>query len=269
MFVSAAPNPRQLILNLLLASAGEPLAVRDLVTSCALFGIRDNSVRVTLTRLVAAGLIEPSGRGAYQLGPNAATLAADVSTWRTAEQRVRDWPGSWIIAHVGGLGRSDRVALRARSRALDMLGMRELDAGLWVRPDNLVGGVERVRARLYALGLPPTAAVFQGGGFDAERDERARALWDGKALSKAYRASRLRLERFLSRAQRRDTQAAARELYLLGNDAIRQLVFDPLLPAPLVDVAERARFVDMVERFDRAGRAVWRRLHEERRPAEA
>jgi phenylacetic acid degradation operon negative regulatory protein len=43
----------------------------------------------------------------------------------------------------------------------------------------------------------------------------------------------------------------------LGNDAIRCLVFDPLLPEPLADVSERRAFVDTVLEFDRVGRLIW------------
>ena len=50
-----APNPKHLILNLLMAADG-PLTSREAVGACALFGIRENSVRVALVRLAAAGL---------------------------------------------------------------------------------------------------------------------------------------------------------------------------------------------------------------------
>lgn len=255
------PNPRNLILNLLLAADGQALPAREAVAACRLFGIRENSARVTLVRLATAGLIKAAGRGAYRLGPNAAQLAGDVATWRTAERRVRDWNGDWIAVHTGGLGRSDRVALRARDRALALLGLRELDRGLYVRPDNLVGGVEAVRARLLKLGLDADAAVFVASGFDAEREARARALWDGKALTASYRTTRKKLEYWLARADALPPETAARESFLLGNAAIRQLVFDPLLPAPLVDVDERRAFVDAVQRYDRAGHAIWQNLH--------
>ena len=58
------PNTRSLILNLLLAKEGESLSARDAISSCALFGIRENSVRGTLVRLASTGLIEAAGRGA-------------------------------------------------------------------------------------------------------------------------------------------------------------------------------------------------------------
>lgn len=255
-----APNPRQLILNLLLADDDGEISARDAVASCALFGIRENSVRVALARLAGAGLIEAAGRGSYRLGPNGAGLAADVSTWRGVEQRVRDWQGGWVAVHVGALGRSDRVALRARDRALALLGLRELDRGLFLRPDNLVGGVAGVRERLHKLGLQEDAAVFLAHELDAARDRRARALWDGKALTKSYRQTRLQLEKWRQRADLLEPDVAARESFLLGNDAIRQLVFDPLLPDPLVDIAERRAFVTAVLEFDRAGRAIWQRF---------
>ena len=56
-------------------------------------------------------------------------------------------------------------------------------------------------------------------------------------------------------------ERAARESFELGHRAIRQLVFDPWLPAPLVDVAARQRFVAAVSRHDAAGRGIWQRLH--------
>jgi phenylacetic acid degradation operon negative regulatory protein len=252
------PRPRQLILRLLLGAHGRPLAARDAVRAGALFGIAANGVRVTLARLAAAGLVEPVERGAYRLGRRASPLAAEVAAWRDAHDRAGGWSGDWVAVHVGALGRSNRVALRARGRALGLLGLRELDRGLHVRPDNLDGGVDAVRRRLTRLGLEHDAAVFRAAGFDAARERRARALWDGRALVGGYLEGRARLERWLARAHRLDLDEAARESFLLGDQAIRQVVFDPLLPAPLVDEPARAAFVDAVIRFDAAGQAIWR-----------
>lgn len=254
------PTARNLILNLLLASEVRGQSVRELIAGCALFAIRENSVRVALVRLAADGLIEPAGRGAYRLGPRATVLADDVATWRTAEERVRDWTGGWIAAHVGALGRSNRVKLRSRDRALEMLGLRELERGLYVRPDNLAGGVAEVRSRLNKLGLDEDAAVFIARDFDSEREARARRLWDGEALTQTYRTARLELLQWKERAKSLDAEAAAREAYLLGNDATRMLVFDPLLPEPLVDVSERRALAAAVRSHDHAGRMLWQQL---------
>jgi phenylacetic acid degradation operon negative regulatory protein len=257
---AVAPNPRQLILNLLLAAGDAPLSARELVASCALLGIRENSTRVALARLAAAQRVEADGRGTWRLGPGAATLAADVATWRQAGKRLRHWRGSWIAVHVGALGRSDRVALRARERALSLLGLRELDAGFFVRPDNLAGGVDAARERLLKLGLEASAAVFVASDFDGAREGRARALWDTRALDAGYRRTARQLDDWLAQAGKLDAQAAARESFLLGNAAIRQLVFDPLLPAPLVDADARSAFIEAVQRFDNAGQRIWRAL---------
>jgi phenylacetic acid degradation operon negative regulatory protein len=254
------PNPKHLILNLLLAAEGEAMSARDAVGACSLFGISENSVRVALVRLGSSGLIEAAGRGEYRLGSKAADLATDISNWRNREKGVRTWKGQWVAVYAGGLGRSDRVALRARDRALALAGLRELEAGLFLRPDNLEGGVIAIRERLHKLGLEAEAPVFVAQNFDDEREQRARKLWDGKALTKLYRDSRRKLENWLARADELEPEVAARESYLLGHEAIRNLVFDPLLPAPLVDVDERRAFTDAVVRYDRAGHAIWQQL---------
>lgn len=255
-----SPTPKSLILNLLLAAQGSPLDVGDAVLAAQVFGIRENSVRVALVRLGAAGMVESAGRGAYCLGPQATTLADELSRWRHAESSTGAWSGDWVMVSTAALGRSDRSALRVRDRALALMGFRLLTPGLYVRPANLVGGVPAVRERLYRLGLEAGAPVFLSSQLDDRLDAQARQLWDGAALTTAYARTHQQLREWLNRSATLDTETAARESYLLGNDAIRQLVFDPLLPQPLVDVRVRRDFTDAVIAFDLAGRRIWQTL---------
>ncbi|GHG99563.1 PaaX family transcriptional regulator C-terminal domain-containing protein [Pseudodonghicola xiamenensis] len=251
-------NARPLILRLLTVVDGGILSVAEAVRACALFDISENNVRVTLARLTQSGRTESIDRGLYRLGPNGRQLGADVAAWRSAEDRLTDWSGRWIATATGGLPRSDRKALRARARALSMLGMRELDHGLYLRPDNLLGGVAAVRDRLIALGLGPEAAVFRASGFDPDREARALSLWHPDTSEESYRDGAARLTRWLYRqAEGLPLEQAARESYLLGDAAIRRIVFDPMLPAPLADEAARHAYIDTAKRFDDTGRAIW------------
>jgi len=47
------------------------------------------------------------------------------------------------------------------------------------------------------------------------------------------------------------------ESFKLGGRVIRELVGDPLLPEPLLPVAERRALVTALRRYDRAGRRIW------------
>lgn len=253
-------NPKNLLLDLLLAGGDKPLTARDAIVAGALFQISENSLRVTLARLSAAGLIEVAGRGAYRLGPAATEFAGEVSSWRRAEARLRPWRGGYIVVHSGALGRSDRAALLRRERALQMLGFRRFERGLHIRPDNIEPHVDAVRQRLYKLGLERAATVFLADGLDPEREASVRRLWDTSALTQSYRQLRDQLEDWLLGAHGRTLDAAARESFLLGGRAIHQLVFDPLLPEPFVDANARHAFIQTVHRFDDSGRAIWERF---------
>jgi phenylacetic acid degradation operon negative regulatory protein len=143
-----------------------------------------------------------------------------------------------------------------------MLGFRELDKGLYVRPDNIEDSVETVRHRLYTLGLEREAAVFAAADFDADRAAHIPKLWDGKALNAAYRQQRQQMLDWLARSDELEPDVAARESFLLGGRGIREVVFDPRLPAPFVDEAERHAFIETVHRFDQAGRVIWQRFYE-------
>ena len=256
-------NPRALILRLVLGAEGhgdEALGVRELLSACALFGLPGNSVRVALARAAAAGLLVAPRRGVYELGPAARPLADEVVRWRGMAQQVVAWNGDWIAVHVGATGRSDRPALRARERAFELLGLAEFERGLQLRPNNLAGGADTLRARLRAL-LPAGAqagTVFALHDFSPTDAERARSLWDTAALDATYRDSTAHLTAWREQARTLPLEQAAREVFELGNRAIRQLVFDPWLPPPLIDEAARKRFVTAVTRHDDIGQAIWR-----------
>lgn len=257
-------NPRALILRMVLGAEAQgrgSLEVRELLASCALFGLAANTVRVTLARAVAAGLLVAPRRGAYALGPKAQPLADEVRRWRRLPAQLVEWRGGWVAVHVGAAGRSDRAALRARERAFGLLGFAEFERGLHLRPDNLAGGAAALRQRLLAL-LPEGAVggtVFALRDFHPADDQRARGLWDTPGLNAAYLDGTARLSAWLDDARALPLESAAREVFELGDRAIRRLVFDPWLPAPLVDDAARRRFVAAVIRHDDVGQSIWRR----------
>jgi phenylacetic acid degradation operon negative regulatory protein len=224
-------------------------------------------VRVAIARLAGAGLIEAAGRGTYRLAAPAEDLAREVASWRDAEERVKSWNGGYWAVFTGPLARADRGALRRRARALSITGFGEIERGLHLRPDNLRGGIDGVRERLCALGLEAEAPIFAASAFSADFEARVKRLWDGKALSAGYERSRRELERWLERASDLDPDVAARESFLLGGKAIRTIVYDPLLPPPLVDVDKRRAFVESMKAMDRQGRLIWRRFFASDAPA--
>lgn len=250
-------TPTSLILDLLSTVPKSAMPVAALVAAGRLFDISENNLRVTLARLRAAGMIDPDERGRYRLARAAAPVGKQVTAWRDVEGRVRQWEGGWVGVHTAAVRRSERRAHRHGDRALRFLGFERFDAGLHLRPDNFVGGVESVRQQLYELGLDAKAMVFGVRELDATAERRARGLWNTATLRDGYRASL----RALKRSERRLTSLAAHaalvESFLLGRRVIRQIVLDPLLPEPLVPANERAALVEAMCRYDRAGRMCW------------
>jgi phenylacetic acid degradation operon negative regulatory protein len=257
---TASPTAKGLIQTLLLAAEGEAFPARQLVAAGALFGISENNIRVALVRLQNETLAETAGRGSYTLGEGARKLGQAVFAWREIEQRMAAWNGQYIAAHVAALPRSDRSALARRDRALRMLGFREVSKGLLVRPDNLMGGVAACRTHLETLGLDDEAMVFGLQSPCHRLTGRTEALWGLSQLSQAYQQDGERLRQWMRDADTLAPDQAAREAYLLDRIAVRQVVWDPLLPAEWVDAPARAAFFATVRDFDAAGRALWQRF---------
>lgn len=254
------PTPKDLILNLLSVADNGQMEAREAVSACALFGIRANSVRVALVRLSAAGVVEAVERGSYRLGPAAKEWVQEVSRWQHAEARTKPWDGGWLMAYCGALGRSDKAATTRRQRALELSGFQPLSRDLYVRPDNLVDSLAQLTARLQRLGLEPDALVGRLCELDPARDRDSRGLWEGAALNDQYRDTQQSIERWLQKLPSLGLEDAARESFLLGKAAIRQMIYDPLLPEPLVDVTLRRACQAAVADIDRAGHEVWRKL---------
>ncbi|MBZ2190101.1 PaaX family transcriptional regulator [Alcanivorax sp. JB21] len=255
-------NPKDLILTLLLAADDRELEAREAVSACALFGVRANSVRVALVRLNAAGLIEAVGRGSYRLGAKAVGLAGELGLWKQAEARIRPWQGDWLMVHTGELKRSDKPAMNRRQRALRLAGFEALQRDIYLRPDNLVEDIAALRQRLQRLGLDAEALVWRAQALDPASEAQARTLWDGPALTAQYRESTRRIREWLAKMPALDLDEAARESFLLGNAVIRQMIYDPLLPDPLVDSAARRDCLAAVQDIDEVGHDIWRRLRD-------
>jgi phenylacetic acid degradation operon negative regulatory protein len=254
------PNGKNLIVELLMANQNETLTVKDAIAVGALFGLSSNNIRVALARLNAEGLTKTTRRGCYNLGPNAITLANDLSQWRKIESRLRCWQGDYIAVYSAGLGRTDRTALRRRERALNILGFAALDKGLHIRPNNIEQSVERVRERLISLGLEPESHVFVASYFDAVDEAKIYQLWSHATLDQQYQKRAAQLDAWLATADTLDPETAAREAFLHGRIAIKHLVFDPLLPDQMIDAQARQHFFNSVRRFDVIGREIWRKL---------
>jgi phenylacetic acid degradation operon negative regulatory protein len=252
------PTAKSLILDLLSTARGQTMPVRALVRAGELFGLSGNSVRVALARLCSRGRVERDERGRYRLAADALAVQRHVAAWSQLEQRMVPWRRGWIGLHTAGSRPVPRARLRQRRRALDFFGFRALAPDLWVRPDNLEGGVNDLRPRLHVLGLHVDAPIFALRDLDAESETRARNLWDGKALCRAYGEGREALLRSTERIRRLTPERALAESFLVGGRALRQLAFDPLLPEPIVSAAPRREFVDELRRYDRMGRTHWR-----------
>jgi phenylacetic acid degradation operon negative regulatory protein len=251
------PTARSLTLDMLSSLRGASMPVSALVATGDLFGIGDNSVRVTVARLLAAGQIERDERGRYRLGALADPVDRQVRDWSRLNQRMGGWDGGWIGVHYTASRQARGRTGKLHTRALRFMGFATLRTGVAVRPDNLRIGIEGSRAELTELGLAAGSLVFGLRGLDAISDQRARALWDVSGLRAGYRESLARLEQSTARLGGLDEGEAMVESFLLGGRVLRQLALDPLLPETILPSNERAALVGAMRRYDNAGRRSW------------
>ncbi len=202
---------RSVVLSTLLGAHPPELPVSALVRFGEMFGIVEGTVRVALSRLVAAGeLTMDSGR--YRL--TARLLERQRRQDESRSPRTRQWRGRWEIAIVTAEGRSaaDRAALRGEMGELRLAQLRE---GVWVRPANLRRKISRSVTGQCTLAT---------GEMERDPGELAASLWDLRGWAAAARPLIDGIKAAPDPAERITIAAAI----------ARHLLSDPLLPAELL-----------------------------------
>ncbi|MFL6062675.1 MAG: PaaX domain-containing protein, C- domain protein [Marmoricola sp.] len=204
-------SARSVVLSLLLGAHPPELAVRDLVTVVQLFGITEPTLRVALTRMVAAGDLERTD-AMYRL--SARMLERQQRQDTALESAGRAWDGTWetVVVTSGGRSAGDRAGLRTRLTSLRLAELRE---GVWMRPANLARPLPSWPADLLVV-LRSTP--------EDDPVELAGRLWDLPAWN-SYAGA-------LLAAVSGPAEPAAR--LAIAAALVRHLRTDPALPAELL-----------------------------------
>lgn len=257
-FWHKAPTAKRLLLSLLSAPELREMSAQQAIRWGNLFDIDAAAIRVTLGRMLRLDLLESPRRGSYAIGPAGSTLAETARRWTSAEARIKNWDGAWLLVHTAHLGRTDKPALRARERALTLDGFALVERGLWCRPANYREATSATLARMRALGLEEGALLLEGTTTPADR--LSAKLWPREALEAGYRRFAEAMAASRQRMPDLDDNAAAKETFLLGEAVIRQINSDPLLPDELIDANARRTMHSSMVSYDQLGREVWERF---------
>jgi phenylacetic acid degradation operon negative regulatory protein len=244
-------------LALLGAARGRALSVPGLLRGGEILGVSANAMRIALSRLAKSGELESRGRGAYALSEGRLRAVAHVRTFRTGFAARVQWGGAFIGALTADLSRRNAALVRRRERALELLGMRAYRHGLYVRPDNLEGGRQVIAGHLAGLGLDTEADVVSIT-LDASQAREVDALYDIAADAARATSLETKVRKLLARFEVRVADDLAAKSFFLGDEVLRFLARDPLLPENMADPAPRHALASAMSELDTRAYALWR-----------
>lgn len=256
-------NTRHLIIDLFLGAASTQLSIQHLLIGAKVFGITDNGIRVAVTRLMSEGMLQSHDRGIYQLTDQAKHWARLMLNRKQGIKQTKTWNHQYLAVFTGHLGRVDRTALKKRERALFQYGFRELETGIYIRPDNLTDAMLRLFRELKDLGLEPDAKMCVISEFDDITEHILPELWDGNKLNRQYHYYIDKISTWLNQYVALEIEEAAYESFFLGRESISLLMRDPLLPQPFVDETLRNQFAHVVQQLDQTGLKIWQTIYDQ------
>ncbi len=251
-------TPKGLILGHLQASVGREVQIKSLVVVGDLFGFTGNTIRVTATRLIRDGKLESSERGLYRLGRQIDPYSRFIESWRTGEDRLIPWDGSWICYLIPPMTarKQDKV-----KKSLIKAGFREGTANLWIRPNNLRIGLKGIKNILKQLQSTDSGELFIGNTFNELMSERwKRFLWPVDELLETQQQFLNKIEQSAERVERLPRRNALVESFLIGSEAVFLLITDPLLPEEMMPGDFRRKLTRAMQEYDKIGKRIWNKL---------
>lgn len=254
---SLQPGAQTIVLDLVGRDGHPVVTTAAIIRAGAAFGIEPTGMRTAITRLRADGRLVRIGRGVYARGPEAEPIAQRLQGWRDVIERRVAWDGGWLLAVTGAPERADRTTWRRTLRALELEGFDEVEANLWMRPDNRAGGAAAARAALAGLGGASSLFVARVEDIDEPRAVRLRAQWRATRDDADYGALAAILADHRQRSAGEPLATTAATTLTLGREAIRRIIRDPLRPDALGGVENLRVLVDEMKRYDVIGQAAW------------
>ncbi|MBP8019297.1 MAG: PaaX family transcriptional regulator [Hylemonella sp.] len=250
------PSAPELILDLLTVTQGDRLTAAEFVRAAEVFDIAGSTMRVGLTRLLALGKLARTTSNHYALSPQTHGLSREVTGWFEREAQLVDWCGQWLACEDSSLARTQRTAYAQHQRALGLLGFAALTPCLWVRPDNLIGGLAAAQQHAQDLGVGKIALLFQVAQFGQGAPE-VNKLWPVNELERRYGQLHLAVETGMRRMERQAARTVARESMVLCRSVVRTLLRDPLLPSELASADARKALTQVTRDYQLKARRLW------------
>ena len=201
---------RSVVLSVLLGAHPAWATAAELIALTADFGLRESTVRVALTRMVATGELVRSDDG-YRLSDR--LLARQRRQDDALDPRRRPWDGTWTALVITSVGADARTRATLRN-TLAAKRFGELREGLWLRPDNLAIELDDdIVAHVRVLSVR-----------DDDPAELAAKLWN--LPDWADRGTQL----LAAMTDARDVPAR----FLVAAAIVRHLLTDPVLPDELL-----------------------------------
>jgi phenylacetic acid degradation operon negative regulatory protein len=219
----ARMTARSVVLSVLLGAHPAWATAAELLRMTEDFGIKETTLRVALTRLVAAGDLVRSDDG-YRLSER--LLARQRRQDSALHPVTRAWDGNWITVVVTATGSDARTRAALRTAMLHSR-FGELREGVWLRPDNLGSLTDALPAE-----VRPRVRVLHAR--DDAPAELAAGLWD----LPDWAGTGHRLLGDMGRA------TGIPDRFAVAAAIVRHLLSDPVLPAELLPVgwpADRLR----------------------------
>ena len=249
------PSATELLLDILSLVKKSTLTASQIRVAGEAFGFSAVTMRAAASRLSDRGYLVTIERGVYSASSNVTAAHRFIRNWHNVLEEVEDWRQNWYVALAPNTPNAKRSATRNSEKLLVRYGFKRWRTQLFVRPANLVGGIEGMRSRIKSWQNGPLITLTTLSDVDQSLEMQLLDLWQDDLPDYALLASHLEDSR--CRIHTISVAEAAVETLSFGRHVVKTILADPRLPEPHAERKGLSQLLDAMRAYERAGQGVW------------
>lgn len=250
------PTASELILDVLGMLEGIRISLPQATRAGQAFGYSDATMRAALSRLRSRGRIQSHGRGVYGL-PEAPMLQWVFNrSWGQHIDQIVPWEGHWMMASWPDTVKLSRNDTLFKENLLLRYGFQRWRPRLFIRPDNIAGGVSAMQERLVDWPESQHVSLCEMRQVSADLEAQLFALWTDPACDLDVISQQLIDSQ--NRTGSEITAATAAEVLSIGRFAVKAILKDSRLPEPFGHTKNLKAISTSLATYERFGVEVWK-----------
>ncbi|WP_093190636.1 hypothetical protein [Pseudovibrio sp. Tun.PSC04-5.I4] len=212
-------------------------------------------MRAALSRLKEREKLRNLGRGIYGLPEKPMIEWSFNRSWRDYVEEIIQWSGHWVLASWSNNAKLSRSESLSKEDLLHRYGFRKWRPQLFIRPDNITGGLPAMRQRIATWSAADQFEFSEMRQVEMKLETHLMSHWNDSVQNHDNIVSLLNDSLLKTRGE--ITGETVAEVLSVGRCAVKSVLKNPRLPEPYGNHANLRELSTTLATYEVHGLELW------------